>query len=131
MIMDMGRFDPTNLTLLETLDMCEAAGVETNELPSLLASVGGSRITGKAARFLYAFGWIIAKRAEPELTFETVQTWKMQITGTADGAAVERNRKRAIATINAAAALGVGPRDAERATIAEISAAKSARRRKR
>jgi len=131
MTLDMERFDPSNLTLLETLDMCEAAGIETAELPSLLGTVGGSQITGRAARFLYAFGWTIAKRADPSLTFEEVQTWRMNITGKMNPAAVERNRKRAIATINAASTLGVSPREAEKATLAEIAAAKQARKRKR
>lgn len=131
MVLDMARFDPSNLTLLETLDMCEAAGVDTSELPSLLGHVGGSRLTGKAARLLYAFGWILARRADPSLSWEKVQTWRMQITGSMDPAAIERNRKRAIATINAAAALGTSPREAEKATIGEIAAAKQARKRVR
>lgn len=131
MELDMSRFDPSNLTLLETLDMCDAAGIEPDALPSLLGTVGGSRLTGKAARLLYAFGWILAKREMPSLTFAEVQTWRMNITGKMDPSRVEANRKRAHKIIDAAAALGTSPREAENATLAEIAAAKQRRRRKR
>lgn len=129
MTLDMSRFDPSNLTLLETLDMCEAAGVEPEELPSLLGTVGGSRLTGKAARLLYAFGWTIARRENPSLTFAEAQTWRMNITGAIDTRKVEANRKRALQIIDAAAALQTSPREAEKATLAEIAAAKGRRKR--
>jgi hypothetical protein len=131
MVLDMSRFDPSNLTLLETLDMCEAAKIDPEALPSLLGTVGGSRLTGKAARLLYAFGWTLARRENPALTFDEVQTWRMNITGSMDPAKIEANRKRAHRIIDAAATLGTSPREAENATLAEIAEAKRRQRRKR
>lgn len=130
MVLDMATFDPQNLTLLEVLDMTEAAGVPAGDLTSLLGPVVTQQLTGKQARLMYALGWVIARREDPSLTFREVQTWRMEIKGKMDPAMIEANRIRAIAAVNAAAALGVSPQEALQTPIGQVTAAKARRRRR-
>jgi hypothetical protein len=117
-VLDLNTFDATQLTLLEVLDMSEAAGVEPEALGRLMAG----RQNTKRMRLLYALAWCIAKRANPLLTFDEVCRWKLDIIGEVDDAKIARNEKRAAIVVNAAAATGLSPTEAGNLTIAELGA---------
>jgi hypothetical protein len=119
MVLDLASFDAAKLTLIEMLDMGEVAGVEPQELASLL---GRSSFDPRKARMLYGLGWVIARRAQPDLTYEEVITWKMEVVGKANPKAVERSKQRTKAIVNAAELSGLHPDDAAELTIAELGA---------
>lgn len=117
-LLDLNTFDATQLTLLEVLDMSDVAGVEPERLGTLLSG----RTSARKMRMLYAMAWCIARRANKELTFDEVCTWKLQIIGEVAEGAVERAAKRAQVVVNTAAMAGVSPEVAKSLTVAEINA---------
>jgi hypothetical protein len=119
MVLDLGSFDATKLTLIEMLDMSEVAGVEPQELASLL---GRSSFDPRKARMLYGLAWVIARRAQPGLTYEEVITWKMEVVGKANPKVVAKSKQRAKAIVNAAELSGLHPDEAGELTIAELGA---------
>jgi hypothetical protein len=124
MALDLATFDATKLTLLEVLDMAERAGVEPQDLASLLDRPS---LDPTKARMLYALGWVIARRERPDLTWEEVQTWRMDVKGKADPAVSERNRIRALAVVNAAKLSNLSPGEAGDLTLAELEAYRKGR----
>lgn len=117
--LDVSQIRPGKLTLLEALDMGEAAGVDPDDFTRILER-------GKApqkARLIYAFAWVLARRTEPELTFAEVCTYDLTVTGKAPSAedhATDAKRGKAVAAV--AKLAGVSPREAEQMTMAEIKA---------
>lgn len=125
MVLDLSTFDATALTLLEVLDMSEIAGVGPEELGRLLQRPG---MTPAKARLLYALGWCIARREQPDLKFSDVMRWKMTVKGKPDPEKPVRNAKRAAALVNASNVSGLPPQEAGQLTMAELSAFRSANR---
>src|SRR5262245_21287722 len=108
--LDVGQIRPGKLTLLEALDMGEAAKVDPDDFMRILER--GSPAT--KARLIYAFGWVLARRAEPEITFEEFCTYDLTVTGKpATDAVHESDAKRAKAITAVAKIAGVSPREAE------------------
>jgi hypothetical protein len=118
-LLDVSQIRPGRLTLLEALDLGEASGIEVDNFVSILES--GS--TSDKARLLYAFAWVLARRAEPDLTYTEVCTYNLTVQGKiptdADRAA---DAKRAKAVASVAKLAGVTPREAEAMTMAEVRA---------
>jgi len=71
---------------------------------------------------MYAMAWVIARRADPRLSFETVCTWKLTVIGEVDPAKAEAANKRAALIVGAASVSGLPPKEAAQLTVAEISA---------
>jgi len=116
-ILDLNIFDASNLTLLEVLDMAETTGIEPENMGALLKSKNSKRM-----RLMYAMAWVIARRANPRLEFETVCTWKLTVIGEMDPAKAEAANKRAAIVVGAASVSGLPPKEAAQLTVAEISA---------
>jgi hypothetical protein len=117
--LDVSQIRPGKLTLLEALDMGEAAGVNPDDFSRILDR--GSQ--AKKARLIYAFAWVLARRAEPELTFAEVCTYDLTVTGrppTAEENRADELRAKAVASV--AKIAGVSPREAEQMTMAEVKA---------
>jgi hypothetical protein len=117
--LDVSQIRPGKLTLLEALDMGDAAGVDPDNFMRVLSR---GRAQDKA-RLIYAFAWVLARRSEPELTFAEVCTYDLTVTGkpaTAEETAKEAKRAKATAAV--AKLAGVSTREAEQMTIAEIHA---------
>jgi len=115
MKLDLATFDATKLTLLEVMDMAEKAGVEPENLASLLSR---PKFDPSKARMLYALGWVIARRADPGLTFVEVLTWHMEVIGTMDEKPKSGRDK---AVVGAAILAGVSPREAEKLSLGELA----------
>lgn len=128
--LDMSTFDANKLTLIEVLDMAEMAGVDPENLGGLL-DLGKN--SPRKARMLVSLVWVIARRAEPELTYEEVSTWRIRIFGKPNEALMKRNALRDKALTAAAAAAGVKPSEAGSLTVGEVAAItnREARRRRR
>lgn len=118
-ILDLNTFDATQLTLLEVLDMAEAADVPVDGMGKLLED---SRQSAKRMRLMFAMAWCIARRANSHLTFEEVCTWRLEVIGEADPARTERLQKRADNLVGAAIVSNLPPREAGNLTIAELAA---------
>lgn len=118
-ILNLNTFDATQLTLLEVLDMAEAADVDPAQMGAL---IGSSAQTGKRMRLLFAMAWCIARRANSHLTFEEVCTWRLEVIGEVDPKRTEKLQKRAEAIVSVAEAAGVSPQEAANLTVAEIAA---------
>jgi hypothetical protein len=117
-LLDLNTFDATNLTLLEVLDMSEASGVEPENLGALMKS----RNTATRMRIMFAMAWVIARRAQPRLTFAEVCTWKLEVIGEVDPKVAEASEKRAAAIVGAAVVSGLPPKEAANLTVAELGA---------
>lgn len=118
-VLDVSQVRPGRLTLLEALDMGDAAGIDSDDFVRVLQ--GGSK--AQKAKLLYAFAWVLARRTEPEITFAEVCTYHLTIAGKVptEGDA-ERDAKRAKAVASVAKLAGVSPREAEAMTMAEVKA---------
>jgi hypothetical protein len=117
MTLDLNTFDPSGLTLVEVLDMADAAGVGSGELIGVLNQAG---MTPDKARVLYALAWVIVRRAEPDTRYSEVITWKLELVGKAETKVSTQAQQRARARVNAAKLAGVTPAEADKLTIAEL-----------
>lgn len=127
MTLDLNTFDASGLTLIEVLDMSEAAGIDSAELVGVLNEKG---MSPTKARVLYALAWCIVRRAEPDVKFSEVVTWKLDLVGKVE-TKVSRSQTRARARVNAAKLTGLPPAEAEKLTIAELAEYRNAQPRKR
>jgi hypothetical protein len=118
-VLDLNTFDATQLTLLEVLDMSETVGVPPEALGALL---NDKRHQAQRMKMLYAMAWCIARRADHKLTFAEVCTWKLEVIGEVDKAKSDEAAKRAAIVVGAASVSGLPPREAEKLTVAELSA---------
>ena len=129
MTLDLNRFDPSGLTLIEVLDMAEVSGTDTSNLSKAL---NGPGMTPTKARVLYALAWVIVRRAEPDVRYSDVVTWKLDVIGTKVETVVSnRAMARARARVNAAKLTGLTPGEADKLTIAELDAYRKAQPTKR
>ena len=128
MTLDLNTFDPTGLTLIEVLDMSEAAGIDSGELVSVLNETG---MSPTKARVLYALAWCIMRRAEPDVKFSDVLTWKLDLIGKVETKVSNRAQARARARVNAAKLTGLPPAESDKLTIAELDAYRQAQPRRR
>lgn len=118
-VLDLNTFDATQLTLLEVLDMSESVGVAPELLGGLLSSKAQ---TSQRMRMFYAMAWVIARRADPTLSYMEVCTWKVDVIGETDPLKAERQQQRAKMIVGAADVSGLHPDDAAQLTLAELSA---------
>ena len=122
-VLDLNTFDATKLTLLEVLDMAEIAGIEPERLGTLLSARGQTK---KRMMLFYALAWCIARRAEPNLTFPEVCSWKLEVIGEVSAAELEKraeqSKQRATKIVAAASVSGLPPNEAANLTVAELGA---------
>ena len=128
MTLDLNRFDAGGLTLIEVLDMAEASGSDAGQLVKVL---GASGMTPAKARVLYALAWVIIRRAEPDVRYSEVLTWKLDLIGKVETEVSNRAQIRARARVNAAKLAGVTPAEADKLTIAELDAYRKAQPQRR
>lgn len=129
--LEIAKFDPDNITLLDALDIQDVSGIEAGGFSDVLKSVDQR----KRALLLYAFAWIIARKIEPGLTFDEVCTYHLNVIGHAPTEQQkERSAHRAKVTMGVAMATGLPPEQVEQLSISQVSAVadiRSARRRRR
>lgn len=116
LIINVVDIQPGRLTLLESLDIVDASGIDAARFGYVL---GKGSLRDKA-RLMYAFAWVVARRVEPELTFEEVCTYSLEVRGTAPSS--EAEKKRAAAVVAVATLAGVSTEEAKNMTIAEVAA---------
>jgi hypothetical protein len=102
--LDLSTFNANKLSMLDVLDMAEKAGVEPENLSSLL-DLGKN--SSRKARMLVGLAWVLARRAEPDLTYEEVATWRITVVGRVDPDLIRRQAARDKALTAAAQAAGV------------------------
>lgn len=110
---DLSTVDLGRLTLMEIYDLCEAAGVEPEGLMAAVQSSGAVR-----ARVVYAAAWVILRRKDRSLTFETVSQYDLTIEGEMQNTI--NSDKRAKSAVAVAALAGVSTEEAAQMTMAEI-----------
>jgi hypothetical protein len=116
LIIDVSDLHPGSLTLLEALDIVDASGIDSNNFVTIMSR---GRMRDKA-RLLYAMAWVIARRFEPDLTFEEVCTYQLELKGKQRND--KREQERAEAVIGVASLAGVSPEEAKQMSIAEVAA---------
>lgn len=116
LVINVADVRPGRLTLMEALDIAEASGFDADDFTRVLQR-GTLR---QKARLLYAFAWVVARRIEPDLTYEEVCTYQLDVKG--EPASGKDDAKRAEAVVAVAALAGVSPDEAEQMTIAEVQA---------
>lgn len=128
--LDLQYLDSGNLTLLDALDIVDASGVQPHRFQQTLAS---KSVSGSAkAKMLYAFAWVLARRLEPGLTWEEMQTYDLEIVGEMPSQEEnDRVQQRANVVMGVVRATGMTPAEAERLTMAEVRAAIPEKRRRR
>lgn len=116
LIINVADIGPGRLTLLEALDIAEASGIEAARFSSVLER--GS--LAQKARLMYAFAWVVARRAEPDLTYSEVCTYFLEVKGVLpDDKAV---KAKAEALVGVASLAGVSTEEAGKMTLAEVEA---------
>lgn len=128
MTLDLNTFDPSGLTLVEVLDMAETSGTDAGRLVGVLREKG---MTPVKARVLYALAWVIMRRAEPDVKFSDVLTWKLNLIGKMETVVSSAAQARARARVNAAKLAGVTPAEADKLTVAELDAYRKTQPRRR
>lgn len=123
LVINVADIRPGRLTLLEALDIVDASGVEAEKFGEVL---GSAKLKPKAL-LLYAIAWVIARRAEKDLTFEEVCTYRLEIVGRE--ANVQRDLERAEIVAGVATMANVSPEEAKSMTVDEITAMRNIRRR--
>lgn len=77
-LLDLNRISVASLGIGEILALAEAAGVAPDELG---AAMSERAPVGVRAQVVVALAWIVARRAEPDLTMAEVQTWALEVRG--------------------------------------------------
>jgi hypothetical protein len=127
--LNIGTVTPGNLTLLEALDIAEAAQVDTDDFGIVISGKVGKR---KQALLMYAMAWVLARRQEPTLTWMEVQTYQLTVIGkAATEGMLESEQKRAAAIAGVALLAGVSTQEAEDMTVAQVAAITSITRARR
>jgi len=124
LIINVADIHPGRLTLLEALDIMEASGIDSNQFVSVM-SRGSLR---RKAALLYAMAWVVARRSEPDLTYEEVCTYQLEVKGKPVDDKVAEERAKAV--VGVAALAGVSPEEAKQMTIQEVAAVTDLAKRK-
>lgn len=116
LILRVSDVHPGSLTLLEALDIVDAVGIPSSEFGRIMEQ---GKLRQKAL-LMMAVAWVVARRAEPDLTFAEVCTYQLEVVG--DPVDDEKAQARADAIVGVAALAGVTPDEAEKMTMAEVAA---------
>lgn len=117
--LDVSQVRPGRLTLLEALDMAEASDVDPDNFVVILQT-GTQR---QKAKLLYAFAWILARRSEPEISYDEILKCNLIVQGKMPtDADRDRDEKRAKAIAAVSKVAGIPPSEAENLTMAEVKA---------
>lgn len=108
--------------------MAETSGTDAGRLVGVLREKG---MTPVKARVLYALAWVIMRRAEPDVKFSDVLTWKLNLIGKMETVVSTAAQARARARVNAAKLAGVTPAEADKLTVAELDAYRKTQPRRR
>lgn len=126
LIINTADVHPGRLTLMEALDIAEASGIAAARFEAVLKR-GTLR---QQARLLYAFAWAVARRAEPDLTYEEVCTYQLEVRGTGVQPDDELVQANADAVVAVASLAGVSPEEAKQMTMAEVQAVSDLQKRR-
>jgi len=80
------------------------------------------------ALLMMAVAWVIARRVEPDLTFEEVCTYKLEVVG--EPLDDQKAKDRATAIVSVAQLAGISPDEAKKMTVSEIEALTELRRKR-
>jgi hypothetical protein len=75
--LDLATFDMGAFGIGELLDLTDAVGVAPDKLGEAMRT--GS--SGRKGRVFVGIAWLIARRADPGLTFDDVATWSIEVRG--------------------------------------------------
>jgi len=115
--------DLRRMTVLERARVCVIAGISEAEIRGLLATMTGGKGSPedleRGVLLLYACAWQLERRRDPELSWETAQAWDLALDlETAD----PLEDAEARASVDAARATGLPPREAGALTLAQVEA---------
>lgn len=116
LIINVADMHSSRLTLLEALDMMEASGLAPEDFTRVMDH-GTMR---QKAQMMYAMAWVIARRAEPDLTWAEVCTYRVEVRG--ERVDEDKAKYRADAIVGVASLAGVSTEDAKKMTVDEVTA---------
>lgn len=122
--------DLRRLTILERARAAAIVGVAERDLAGLLRSINahdaapGDLVTG--TELLYALAWQLGRRDDPALTWAQAQTWNLVLNLDTPADAIAEAEARA--SVQAAIATGLPPKDAGELTLAHLDAYATVRR---
>jgi hypothetical protein len=116
LILRVSDIHPGSLTLLETLDIMDASGVASSNFVQVMDN---GRLREKAM-LMMAVAWVIARRAEPDLTFAEVCTYQLDVIG--EPRDDDKERQRAETVVAVAHLAGVSTEEAKQMSMTEIEA---------
>jgi hypothetical protein len=79
-LLDLAAVNSSTLTMGEVADLAEVLDLDLDEVQGAMA---GRRGKVTAARAILALAWVIARRADPELTWAEARTWRVEVTAAA------------------------------------------------
>ena len=124
LILRVSDVHPGSLTLLEALDIVDASGIPSGEFSRVMEH---GKLREKAL-LMMAVAWVIARRVEPDLTFEEVCTYKLEVVG--EPLDDQKAKDRATAIVSVAQLAGISPDEAKKMTVSEIEALTELRRKR-
>lgn len=116
LVINVGSMSVGALTLLEALDISEASGFDGDDFQAVMRR-GSLR---DKAKLMYAFAWVVARRVEPDLTYDEVCTYQLEIVG--EPADQAKQMKKAETVVAVASLAGVSPEEAKNMSVAEVAA---------
>jgi hypothetical protein len=124
LIINIADMHPGRMTLIDALDIMDVSGIDSNDFSAVIMR-GTLR---QKAQLIYAMAWVLARKSEPDLTFDEVCTYQIEIRGeTRDDA---KEKKRADAVVAVATLAGVSTEEAKQMTIQEVAAVTDLAKRK-
>jgi hypothetical protein len=116
--------DLRRCTILERARALAVAGVDERDANRLLASVqrhdAPADMIERGVLLFYAIAWQLERRIDPELTWETAQTWELAVD--VRDAPDPLAEAEALASVEAAIATGLPPAQAGDLTLAQVEA---------
>lgn len=125
--LNLRNLDASRITLLDALDIARVSGISADRFGTTLAS----KNEAERGKLMYAFAWVIARRIEPDLTWEEMCTYQLDIMGSPpskDEQDAEATKARAI--MNVVQLAHVTPDVAEQMTLAQVDAVLPRRKRR-
>jgi hypothetical protein len=116
---EASQMGPESLSFGDLIDLCEAAGVDPEEMQSLMA---GPKRGARKLRLLCAVAWVVNRREVPGLTYADVLAGQVEIIGTPDSAREARKAKAAKLTAGVVVATGLSPDVVRSMSLSEVAA---------
>jgi hypothetical protein len=116
---EAAEMGPGSLSFGDLIDLCEASGIDPEEMGSLMAATGRG---ARKLRLLCAVAWVVNRRTEPALAYADVLAGQVEIIGAPDADREARKTKAAKLTAGVVVATGFPPDVVRSMSLAEVAA---------